>query len=216
LEETVRRLAVPIATGLLATFVLSSGMTQPVEGRDYVRVQPAQATSDASRIVVTEFFSYQCPHCFAFFPALDEWVSRLPEDTVFERVPVSIGHSTWAPIAKAYYALATMGKLAELDAAIFRAIHVQRVPLVDEAGIVDWVAAQGVDRNTFASSYKSFSVNTFAARADQTARAYRLPSVPALAVDGKYLFPISDNGDFAAQLALVNQLIDKARAERVR
>jgi thiol:disulfide interchange protein DsbA len=212
----MKRRAIRIAFAVLVSFALSPVTAQPVEGRDYVRVQPPQPTSDASRIVVTEFFSYQCPHCFAFFPVLDEWVGRLPDDTVFERVPVSIGHPTWVPITRAYFALEMMGKLAELDAAIFRAIHVQRVALVDEAGIVDWVAAQGVDGNAFAANYKSFSVNTFANRADQMARTYRLPSVPALAIDGKYLVPISDNGDFAAQLALVNELIDKARAERAR
>jgi thiol:disulfide interchange protein DsbA len=214
----VKRLAVQIAFGLLASFVLSPGAAQPVAGRDYLPVQPPQPTNDASRIVVTEFFSYQCPHCFAFHPALREWVSRLPDDTVFELVPVSIGHATWAPIAKAYYALEMMGKQEELDAAIFRAIHVQRVPLVDEAAIIDWVAAQGVDKNVFTSAYRSFSVNTFATRADQKARSYRLPSVPALAVDGKFLVPISDNGsgDFAAQLSLVDALIDKARAEKAR
>ena len=210
----MKRLAVQIAFGILAIFATSTGMTQPVEGSDYIPVRPPQPTSDPDRIVVTEFFSYQCPHCFAFFPALDEWVSRLPEDTVFERVPVSIGHPTWAPIAKAYYALENMGKLAELDAAIFRAIHVQRVPLVDEATIGAWVAAQGVDRDTFTARYNSFSVNTFATRADQTARTYRLPSVPALAVDGKYLIPIADDGRFTGQLAIVDALIEKARAER--
>jgi thiol:disulfide interchange protein DsbA len=107
-----------------------------------------------------------------------------------------------------------MGKLAELDAAIFRAIHVQRVPLVDEAEIVDWVAAQGVNKDEFTAAYRSFSVNTFATRADQTARTYRLPSVPALAVDGKYLVPIADDGRFTGQLAIVDALIEKARAEK--
>jgi thiol:disulfide interchange protein DsbA len=191
-------------------------MAQPVAGRDYLLVQPPQPTSDASRIVVTEFFSYQCPHCYAFFPELNEWVSKLADDTVFELVPVSIGHPTWAPIAKAFYALEMMDKREELDAAIFRAIHAQRVPLIDEAAIVDWVAGQGVDKSAFTSNYNSFSVNAFASRADQTARAYRLPSVPALAVDGKYLIPISDNGDFASQLARVSELIDKARTEKAR
>jgi thiol:disulfide interchange protein DsbA len=191
-------------------------MAQPVAGRDYLVVQPPQPTNDASRVVVTEFFSYQCPHCFAFSATLHEWVGKLPDDVVFELVPVSIGHPTWAPIAKAFYALEMMGKREALDAAIFRAIHLQRVALVDDAAIADWVAAQGVDKTAFTSSYNSFSVNAFAGRADQTARAFRLPSVPALAVDGKYLVPISDNGDFESQLRVVDALIDKARAEKAR
>ena len=205
-----------IAFGVLASVVLSPSVAQPVEGRDYLLVQPPQPTSDANRIVVTEFFSHQCPHCFSFFPMLHDWASRLPDDTVFERVPVSIGHPTWAPIAKAFYALQTVHKLDELDSAIFRAIHVQRVALVDEAAIIDWVAAQGVDREPFTTAMSSFSVNTFATRAEQTARAHRIPSVPALVIDGKYLVAIEDNGKFAEQLALVEQLIARARAEKSR
>jgi thiol:disulfide interchange protein DsbA len=118
---------------MLAGLALSPSTAQPVEGRDYLRVQPPQPTNDANRVVVTEFFSQQ-----------------------------------------------------------------------------------GVDKAAFTASYNSFSVNAFATRAEQTARTYRIPSVPALAVDGKYLAPISDNGDFAAQLALVDALIDRARAERAR
>lgn len=212
----MKRLAIRIALGVLATLALSPGMAQPIAGRDYLLVQPPQPTNDSNRIVVTEFFSYQCPHCFAFSSELNEWISRLPDDAAFEPVPVSIGHPTWAPIAKAFFALEMMGKREELDAAIFRAIHVQRVALLDEAAIADWVAAQGVDKAAFISNYNSFSVNAFASRADQTSRAYRLPSVPALAVDGRYLVPISDNGDFATQLELVDELIDKARAEKAR
>jgi thiol:disulfide interchange protein DsbA len=216
LEDTVKRPAVLIAAGLFASVIAAPSWAQPVAGRDYLLVQPPQPTNDANSIVVTEFFSYQCPHCFAFAPALKEWVSKLPADTVFELVPVSIGHPTWAPIAKAFYALEMMGKVEELDAAIFRAIHVQRVALVDEAAIVEWVAAQGVDKDAFTSNYDSFSVNAFASRADQTSRAYRIPSVPSLAIDGKYLVPISGNVDFATQFALVDELIDKARAEKAR
>jgi thiol:disulfide interchange protein DsbA len=201
---------------MLAGLALSPSTAQPVEDRDYLRVQPPQPTNDANRVVVTEFFSHQCPHCFSFFPALNDWVSRLADDVVFERVPVAIGRPTWAPIARAFYALEMMGTLEELDAAIFRAIHVERVALNDEAAIADWLAQQGVDKAAFTASYNSFSVDAFATRAEQTARTYRIPSVPALAVDGKYLVPISDNGDFAAQLALVDALIDKARAERAR
>jgi thiol:disulfide interchange protein DsbA len=201
---------------LLAVVVVSPGIAQPVEGRDYVLVQPPQPTNDANHIVVTEFFSYQCPHCFAFSSVLNEWVSRLPADTVFDRVPVSIGYATWAPIARAYYALQMMGKLEALDAAIFRAIHVQRVPLADEAAIATWVSAQGVNRDEFTSTYRSFSVNTFATRAEQTSRTYRIPSVPTLAVDGKYLVRISDDGEFTRQLAIVDALIEKARAEKAR
>jgi thiol:disulfide interchange protein DsbA len=199
---------------VLACFTLSPAAAQPVEGRDYVLVQPPQPTSDPDRVVVTEFFSYQCPHCFAFSPFLKEWEKRLPADAVLERMPVAIGRPTWAPIAQAFYALEAIGKLEELDARIFEAIHVQRTRLFDEVAITDWLAAQGVDRAEFSAAYDSFSVDSFVTRAEQSARTHRIPSVPTLVVDGKYLVAISDNGQFEAQLATVDALIAKSRAER--
>ena len=131
-------------------------------------------------------------------------------------MPVSIGHAQWVPIAKAFYGLQAMGKLAELDDRIFNAIHVQGVRLNDEAAIADWLAMQGLDRAQFTAAMSSFSVITFATRAEQVARAHRIPSVPTLVVDGKYLIAIGDDGVFTSQLLVVSELIAKARAERAR
>ncbi len=53
---------------MLGLTCLAAGVAfaQPEAGRDYVAVTPAQPTSDPTRIVVTEFFSYACPHCASF------------------------------------------------------------------------------------------------------------------------------------------------------
>jgi hypothetical protein len=51
-------------------------------------------------------------------------------------------------------------------------------------------------------------------RADDLSRKVRLPSVPSLVVDGKYLVPIADDGDFRDQLAVVDALIERARREK--
>ena len=57
-------------------------------------------------------------------------------------------------------------------------------------------------------------MRTYVTRGDQLAAAYKVLSVPTIAVDGKYMLPINDNGDFLSQLAIVDQLIEKARAEK--
>jgi hypothetical protein len=41
-------------------------------------------------------------------------------------------------------------------------------------------------------------------RADDLSRSYRLPSVPTLAIDGRYLIPIADDGNFNDQLEIAN------------
>jgi thiol:disulfide interchange protein DsbA len=208
-----------IATRLafMATLALATAAVEaagPVAGKDYFPIDPAVPTSDASKVVVTQFFSYQCPHCYKFEKTYATWSAGLPKDVKAERAAVSIGHATWAPAAQAFYALTAMKAVPAIDDAFFGAIHRERKPLTDETAIAAWVAGQGIDRATFEKTYRSFSVQLQTKRADDQSRKVRLPSVPSLVVDGRYLLPIADDGDFRDQLALVNGLIERARRER--
>jgi thiol:disulfide interchange protein DsbA len=206
------------ALALLVTIAFSSataGAAEPVEGKDYQRINPPMPTSDSAKIVVTQFFSYQCPHCFKFEKPHAAWAAKLPADVKSERAAVSIGHAGWVPAAQAFYALSAMKKVPSIDDALFTAIHHQRLGLTDEAGIAAWVAKQGIDRAEFEKMTRSFSVQLQVRRADELSRKIRLPSVPTLVIDGRYLVPIRDDGDFRDQLALVDALIERARRERV-
>jgi thiol:disulfide interchange protein DsbA len=202
---------------LIATLALAAAAPQaaePVEGKDYIRINPAVPTSDASKIVVTEYFSYQCPHCFTFAKPFSTWSAGLPKDVKADRAAVSIGHKSWAAAGQAFYALGAMKAVPAIDDAFFGAIHRERKKLGDEAAIAAWVAGQGIDRAAFEKAYRSFSVQLQTKRAEETSRKVRLPSVPSLVVDGRYLVPIVDDGDFRDQLVLVNALIERVRRER--
>ena len=209
----------PLARSLALTAALfalaaPARAADPVEGTDYQAIRPAVPTSDASKIVVTQFFSYQCPHCYKFEKSFVAWSASLPKDVKVERAAVAIGHPTWAAAAQAYYALGAMKKVPAIDDAFFSAIHRERRKLDDEASITAWVTGQGIDRAQFEKAYRSFSVQLQTKRADEQSRKVRLPSVPTLVVDGKYLVPIKDDGDFRDQLAILDTLIERARRER--
>jgi thiol:disulfide interchange protein DsbA len=202
---------------LIAALVIAAAPARaadPVEGTDYQAIRPAVPTSDASKIVVTQFFSYQCPHCYRFEKTFTAWSASLPDDVKVERAAVAIGHAAWIAPAQAYYALGAMKKVPAIDDAFFSAVHRKGKKLTDEDSIAAWVAEQGIDRAEFEKAYRSFSVQLQTKRADELSRKVRLPSVPTLVVDGKYLVPIKDDGDFRDQLAVVNALIDRARRER--
>lgn len=198
----------------IAALVSGPAMAAPVAGTDYQPINPPQPTSDPSKIVVTEFFSYQCPHCFRFAKPYKAWIAKLPEDVKAERVAVSIGHPAWAPAAQAFYALTAMTKVPAIDDALFGAIHRQQLRLDTEAALTDWVGRQGIDKAAFSQAYRSFSVKLNTRRADDLSRSYRLPSVPALAIDGKYLISVADDGNFNDQLEVANALIEEARRAR--
>ncbi|MGC3982721.1 MAG: thiol:disulfide interchange protein DsbA/DsbL [Steroidobacteraceae bacterium] len=189
-------------------------------GKDYEVLQPAQPTAQRDKIVVTEFFSYQCPHCYSFFPAVTSWVAKLPKDVVFEREAVSVGYKTWPPAAQTFYTLRAMGKLGELnnslDGAIFSAIHKQGVRFADRDGIAAWMATQKINAKQFASTFDSFGVQSATAGGERLAKNHKVPSIPSIVIDGKYLVSIEDRPDYTPQLAKLDQLIAKARAEKAR
>jgi thiol:disulfide interchange protein DsbA len=206
---------VPLA--LVAALSLAAPVAaaaDPVEGKDYFRINPAVPTSDATKIVVTEYFSYQCPHCYTFAKPFAAWSARLPQDAKADRAAVSIGHASWVAAGQAFYALTALKAVPGIDDAFFGAIHRERKQLTDEAAIAAWVARQGIDRAAFEKAYRSFSVQLQTKRAEDQSRKVRLPSVPSLVIDGRYLVPIADDGDFRDQLALVDGLIARARRER--
>jgi thiol:disulfide interchange protein DsbA len=184
----------------------------PVAGTDYEALSPPRPTSNPSKIVVTEFFSYQCPHCYQFSPLLNAWVSKLPSDVVFERIPVTFGRPDWGSIAQAYYSLQAMNKLdAKMDAAIFDAIHMQHIRLGDFSSITDWIVKQGINGNDFRDMYTSFSIQSSMRTAEQAAPAYRVDGVPTLVIDGRYKVLGPDHN---AQLATADALISMVRAAR--
>ncbi|MES1196615.1 MAG: thiol:disulfide interchange protein DsbA/DsbL [Steroidobacter sp.] len=184
----------------------------PVQGTDYELLNPSTATSNPAKIVVTEFFSYQCPHCYQFSSLINSWVAKLPADVVFERVPVSFGRPDWASIGQAFYSLQAMNKLdAKMDAAIFNAIHEQRIRLSDVSSIADWLTKQGVNGGEFTEMYNSFGVKMSMNRAEQAAPANRVEAVPTLIIDGKY--KVLGN-DHVSQLAIADQLIAMVRTAR--
>jgi len=193
----------------LALLALStSPQASIVAGHDYVVLSTPQRQESNGKIEVVEFFSWGCPHCYEFYTMLSRWLSTLPKDVSFKRVPVGLGHPEWEALAKAYYALQSTGDVDRLDSRIFEDIHKNHVWLYDEPSITAWVGKHGVNIAKFTEAFRSFNVNMSAGQADRRAEDYRIPGVPALAIAGKYT--VSD--DFAKMLNTSDQLIAMERA----
>jgi len=209
-----RRFVLSIFSALLVGSGVNAFAADLVEGKDYLLVQPPLPVADPAKIVVTDFFSYACPHCFSFSPDLRNWESKLPKDVVLDRVAVTFGRQAWGLLAQLYYTLRSFGKDHELDSAVFDALHRENAPLVSAERIADWAAAHGINREAFLSTFGSVTIRSFATNAEQLTARVKLRGVPSLIVDGKYLVQIADNGEFVSQLATVDAVIAKARLER--
>lgn len=209
------------ALWIMAVVALMSGPAVAAdvrEGTDYLAYRPQQPTENRNKIEITEFFSYGCGHCFHFDPMINTWLKTLPKDATFRRVPAVFpgrdgAPGNWAPGAKIFYALETMGLLEKMHGVVFNAIHREGATrlLKDDAFIIDWMGKHGVDARLFADTYNSFSVQAKVRRAMQITEAHGLDAVPVLIVDGRYRVI---GGASAESLATADSLIQMARKER--
>lgn len=194
----------------VAGFLSMGASAASLTDKDFREIKPAQSTEPGTKVEVIEFFWYGCPHCFDLEPTLKKWLTKLPSDVTFKRVP-AIFRQSWVPGAQTYYTLETMGELDRLHGKVFDAIHVERQPFNDIGAISAWMGKNGVDSKKFEDTAKSFAVSGKVQRAQQMSAAYQLTGVPALVVDGKY---IALGNTFDGMLTNLDALIDKARAER--
>ena len=202
--------------GALAWFaVTAAGAADLVEGKDYVRLRNPQPVETGKKIEVIEFFSYGCPHCSDLEPILQAWIQKLPPDVQFRRVPVMF-QQRWEALAKIYYTLDALGDETRLSPEVFKAVHVNGVPLYQDKAFFDWAASHGLDRTRVAEVYGSFAVSSKFNRAKALAQAYNIQSVPTIIVDGKFLTASDRVGTHAAMPPVLDALVAKARAERAK
>lgn len=173
---------------------------------------PPLAKAQPGKVVVTEFFSLACPHCFAEEPYLTAWLDTHPKDVVFQQIPVGFGNPDWVALAKAYFVAQALGKTAVMVPAIFKALHVEGLPLVTEPALVQFFTQYGVAPATFAAYYHSFSIAQELEQADQTAIAYGVLGVPTIVVNNHYLTNPGLAGGPAQLVEVTKALVAKVQA----
>ncbi|MGI4937093.1 MAG: thiol:disulfide interchange protein DsbA/DsbL [Janthinobacterium lividum] len=222
LSQTLKQFVAAAALGLVA-FGASASPAAPAAGVDYRVLQKTQPTDAGSKVEVTEFFWYSCPHCAAFEPSLEEWVKKNAANIVFKRVPVSF-RDTFVPQQKLYYTLDALGKVDVMQRKVFQAIHTERQTVDTDDTILAFVVKQGIDKKQFQDLYNSFGVQTKIRRAVQLQNDYGVDGVPMIAIDGKYITAPSIVGTamrnqpeaalHTATLQVMDNLVKRAAAER--
>ena len=211
----MKRFATLCVAGLAALAFALSSAAELTEGKEFTRLKNPQPVETGKKIEVIEFFSYGCPHCNDLEPFLDAWIAKLPPDVQFRRVPVMF-QQRWEALAKIYYTLDAMGEETRLSPEVFKAIHVNNIPLYQDKAFFDWAATKGLDRNKVQEVYNSFAVNSKFQRAKSLASAYNIQSVPTVVVDGKFITASDRVGTHAQLPGAIDVLVAKARAERAK
>ncbi len=203
---------------LFSTHVFAEAPAEPFQqGKDYDVTVQAIPTEKPAKIEVTELFWYGCPHCYHMEPVISAWVKKLPADVYFKRVP-GLPRADWAPMAKAYYAMETLGVLQKLHTPLFDAIHKTRtLNPTDEAATIVWITNQsGLDKAKVEEAFKSFSMNTKLNRAAQFFRASGATGVPSIIIDGKYITSSTMAGDNEKALKVTDYIIDNIRKAKAK
>ena len=207
-----KRLFTFLALVCLSGIVVAQGQ-KIEEGFDYRILPIAQPLESKGKVEAIEFFWYGCPHCYDFEPELMSWVKRQPKDVVFRRVPVAF-RDDFMPHSQLFYALEALGKGDALNEKVMYAMHKENKRLLTESEIADWVASQGIDRNTFLATYRSFAVVSKARTAKQLTEAYRIDGVPTIVMQGKYVTSPSIAGTKAKATAVMDHLEEKIRKDK--
>jgi thiol:disulfide interchange protein DsbA len=196
------------------------GHAQPVPDKEYQLIKTPQTPADPKKIEVIEFFSYACPHCAEFEPALDAWLKHKPKDVDFKEMPM-VFRENWKPTAKLYYALDAMGLVDKYQNKVYEAIHKNGKDLSTDQAVKQWAKDAGIDPTKFDQVYDSFGVDAKMQRSMAMARAYGVQFTPSVAINGKYytgpsMVTAGANSppDYDRFFKVVNELIDMERKAR--
>ncbi|MFW5432401.1 MAG: thiol:disulfide interchange protein DsbA/DsbL [Methylophilaceae bacterium] len=203
---------------LLSTASLSNAVfAEPKPGQDFDAVAQVIPTENPAKIEVMEIFWYGCDHCYQMETPLKVWLKKIPADVNFKRMPGLPG-AAWAPMAKAYFTMESLGIEDKLHHSLFEAVHKHKtLNPKDEKATLAWLTNKsGLDRAKVESTFNSFTVNTNLKRAAQVFRASGATGVPSLIVDGKYITSGTMAGGNAKALEVVNYIVKNVRATRAK
>lgn len=160
------------------------------EGVEYTVVQKTAS----SKPVVTEFFSYVCPHCYSFQPLMQELEQRHP-DVQFNKVPVAFLGKDMGPVLQRAYGAAVLLKEEEtLTPVIFDQIHNQKNMPTGINDIKATFVENGVAEKDFDGVINSFALNGMVAKFDKTTEKFDVHGTPTVIINDKYELNMGEIG----------------------
>ena len=198
-----------------------------VEGRNYVRLDPAQGTHvPAGKVEVMEVFSYACPFCYRFQPVMQRLQHQLPADAKLTFLPAAFHpEEDWTVFQRGYFAAQSLGIALRAHEAIFDAVwKTGELAIIDPAtnrlkeplpSIEDvargYARLTGVKQKAFLAAARSAAVDAKMRTADAQIVAMRVPGTPCLIVNGKYMVVLDSLHTADEVVAIVDFLVAKER-----
>jgi protein dithiol oxidoreductase (disulfide-forming) len=200
---------------LLASFNVLAA--DPQLGQEFEKTAEVINTDNPNKIEVTEVFWYGCIHCYHMDPILNTWVKKLPADVTFKRIP-GLPNPSWAPMAKAFYAMEELKLSDKLHTALFDAINKEKIlDPTNEAAAIDWMTKKsGLDKAKVEAAFKSFSMNNKLNQAANFFRASGATGVPSFIINGQFITSSTMAGGNEQALKTVEFIVGNIRASKVK
>ncbi len=124
----------------------------PVSERDHVR------GSASALVTLVEYGDYECPHCGAAYPVVEELLGQLGDDLrfVFRHFPLTQVHPHAEPAAEAAEAAGAQGMFWEMHDTLYA-----HQDALDDESLVRYATAIGIDPQLFV---RDLEARTFANR----------------------------------------------------
>ncbi|KLV03231.1 thiol:disulfide interchange protein [Photobacterium aquae] len=190
----------------IALLSLSAHAAKFTEG-DYYKVLDMQKSSTP---LVTEYFSYFCPHCNGFQPVIAQLKKNLPDNAKLQKNHVSfMGGPMGKSMSKAYATAVVLGIEDKMTPVLFNRIHTMNKPPRNDAEIRQIFIDEGVKAEDFDNAFNSFAVNSMVNRFNKSFQDSGLTGVPAIIVNNKYLVEAGKVKSVDEYFELVNYLLTK-------
>ena len=158
--------------------------------------------------IVTEFFSFYCPHCNSFEPIIQQLKAQLPEEAKLQKNHVSfMGGNMGESMSKAYATMLVLKVEDKMVPVMFNRIHNMRKAPKDDAELRQIFLDEGVDAKKFDAAFNGFAVDSMVRRFDKQFKDSGLSGVPAVLVNNKYLVEAQSIKTLDEYFDLVNYLL---------
>lgn len=198
----------------LAVFVLICGWAalSPAvsfeEGRHYYELESPAKYSGAKTVEAVLFLWYGCGGCYEVDKRTEAWLKKLPRDVEFIRLP-AIFNDIWRYHGRIFMTLEAMGADHQTHLAVFEAMQVKRIPVKKDRDLEPLLAEIGVDRAEFMKKFKSAEVDRQMKRLDAFFAVAEPRAVPAMVINGRWLFDLNSAGGFDSFIKLAVYLIKR-------
>jgi thiol:disulfide interchange protein DsbA len=156
-------------------------------GNEYQQLASIYDTENTQQVVVYEFFSYACRHCYTFEPFMNKWLETKPDHVKLVRVPLYFNNPSWGVLQKGFLTAKSMGLVEKTHSQLFDALHTKNIRFNTINQLANWYANEtGVNEQEFLSTANSFILDSNQRKADKMGALMQVTSTPTLVVNGKY------------------------------